>query len=41
MRGSMGRVDTAGFMLEFKPGRRYGGKFVHMSVIRGSGDLMC
>jgi ABC-type branched-subunit amino acid transport system substrate-binding protein len=33
------RVDVGGFVVEFKPGFRHGGKFVDIAVIRTNGDL--
>ncbi|MBL8523784.1 MAG: ABC transporter substrate-binding protein [Betaproteobacteria bacterium] len=36
---AMGRVDTGGFVVEFKPGFRHGGKYVDIAVIRQNGDL--
>ncbi len=37
---AMGRVDVGGFVVEFKPGFRHGGKYVDIAVIRKNGDLM-
>ena len=36
---AMGRVDAGGFVVEFKPGFRHGGKYVDIAVIRLNGDL--
>jgi ABC-type branched-subunit amino acid transport system substrate-binding protein len=35
----MGRTDVGGFIIDFKPGFRHGGKFVDIAVIRQNGDL--
>ncbi len=35
----MGRTDVGGFVIDFKPGFRHGGKFVDIAVIRQNGDL--
>ncbi len=37
---ALGRVDTGGFVVEFKPGFRHGGKYVDIAVIRRNGDLL-
>ena len=37
---AMGRIDTGGFVVEFKPGFRHGGKYVDIAVIRKNGELM-
>jgi ABC-type branched-subunit amino acid transport system substrate-binding protein len=37
---ALGRVDTGGFVVEFKPGFRHGGKYVDIAVIRKNGDLI-
>lgn len=37
---AMGRIDTGGFVVEFKPGFRHGGKYVDIAVIRKNGDLI-
>lgn len=36
---SLGRVDTGGYVIQFKPGFRHGGTFVDIAVIRRNGDL--
>ena len=36
---AMGRVDTGGYIVDFKPGFRHGGKYVDIAVIRQNGDL--
>lgn len=36
---ALGRVDTGGFVVEFKPGFRHGGKYVDIAVIRLNGEL--
>lgn len=36
---SLGHVDTGGYVVDFKPGFRHGGKFVDIAVIRQNGDL--
>ena len=36
---AMDRVDAGGFVVEFKPGFRHGGKYVDIVVIRLNGDL--
>ena len=37
---AMGRIDTGGLVVEFKPGFRHGGKYVDIAVIRKNGELM-
>ena len=34
------RVDTGGFVVEFKPGFHHGGKYVDIAVIRKNGELL-
>jgi len=36
---SLGRVDVGGFVIEFKPNFRHGGKYVDIAVIRLNGEL--
>ena len=36
---ALGRVDTGGFVVEFKPGFHHGGKYVDIAVIRLNGEL--
>ena len=36
---ALGRVDTGGVIVAFKPGFRHGGTFVDIAVIRLNGEL--
>jgi ABC-type branched-subunit amino acid transport system substrate-binding protein len=36
---ALGRVDTGGFVIEFRPGFHHGGKYVDIAVIRMNGEL--
>ena len=36
---AMGRIDVGGYVVEFKPGFRHGGKFVDIAVILANGEL--
>jgi ABC-type branched-subunit amino acid transport system substrate-binding protein len=36
---AMGRVDVGGYIVEFRPGFRHGGKFVDIAVILANGEL--
>jgi len=35
----LGRIDTGGYIVDFKPGFHHGGKYVDIAVIRANGDL--
>lgn len=37
---ALGRVETGGFVVEFKPGFHHGGKYVDIAVIRKNGELL-